>query len=163
MKNRFVFSQRGNLLALAILMTASLTVRAQEWAAPQQEVVGLGGETLFILRASQDLDKSARERSNDCYDRLRYILNDPLLKASDIQVKPLGNYGMKIVANGQLIIPIGAAEARAHDTTTRALAQEWVLHLRQILPSLTARPDLFAKSNAIYIKQKIARGEAPSL
>ncbi|MBB6053525.1 hypothetical protein [Armatimonas rosea] len=125
------------LVALALLPQA---VRAET-------VVGLGGETLFVFKADKDLDKTAQERSNDVYDRIRTILNNPRFKASDIQVKPLGDYGAKIVANGQLIVPIGNAEAEAHGSTHMALAEEWAKHLREVMPKLRARPDIFVQNN----------------
>ncbi|WP_395140522.1 hypothetical protein [Armatimonas sp.] len=109
--------------------------------------IGLGGETLFVLKADRDLDKTDQERSDDVYDRLRNILNNPRLKASDIQVKALGDYGYKIVANGHLIVPIGVQEAKAHDSTPLALAEQWAVHLRKVMPKLRARPDLFRQKN----------------
>lgn len=116
--------------------------------------VGLGGETLFVFKADKDLDKTDLVRSDDVYDRIRLILNNPRLKASDIQVKPLGDYGFKIVANGHLIVPIGSREARAHGSTPRALAEEWAAHLRKVMPKLTARPDLFSEMNSRLKKRK---------
>jgi hypothetical protein len=114
-------------------------------AASAAVVVGTGGETLFVLKSERDLDKTAQERAGDVYDRLRYILNNPRFKATDIQVKPLGNYGAKIVANNHLIVPIGAREAEANGSTPMKLAEDWAVHLRKVMPKLNARPDLFAK------------------
>lgn len=116
--------------------------------------VGIGGETLFVFKAANDLDKTAQERSDGVYDRLRYILNNPRFKASDIQVKPLEDYGVKIVANGHLIVPIGAREAEAHGSTPMALGKEWVAHLRKVMPNLRARPDLFQQKNRYAKKMK---------
>jgi hypothetical protein len=110
-------------------------------------VVGQGGETLFVLKADEDLGKTADQRANDVYDRLRTILNNPKFKASDIQVKPLGNYGAKIVASNQLIVPIGAKEAEANKSTPMKLAETWAANLRKVMPKLNARPDMFAKKN----------------
>jgi hypothetical protein len=115
--------------------------------------VGLGGETLFVLKADSDLDKTAQQRSDDVYDRLRLILNNSRLKASDIQVKPLGNYGAKIVANGNLIVPIGKQEAEAHGSSPMVLAEEWAKNLRKVMPKLRARPDLFVMKNR-YVKKR---------
>lgn len=117
--------------------------------------VGIGGETLFVFKAENDLDKTAQERSDDVYDRLRNILNNPRLKGSDIQVKPLGNYGAKIIANGTLIVPIGAREAQAHGSTIMALAEEWAMHLRKVLPLLRSRPDLFQQNNTYSGKKRL--------
>ena len=116
--------------------------------------VGLGGETLFVFKAERDLDKTDQQRSDDVYDRLRLILNNPRFKKSDIQVKAMGDYGVKIVANGQLIVPIGAREAEAHSSTMMALGEEWAAHLRQVMPKLTARPDLFRQMNRRFKKGK---------
>jgi hypothetical protein len=118
--------------------------------------VGLGGETLFVFKAIRDLDKSDQERSDDVYDRLRLILNNPRFKASDIQCKPLGDYGYKIVANGHLIVPIGEREAEAHGSTTQALAEEWTKHLREVMPKLRARPDVFRQKNK-YVNKNLKR------
>ena len=131
--------------SIALLGLVALALLPQ--VARAETVVGLGGETLFVFKADKDLDKTAQERSNDVYDRIRTILNNPRYKASDIQVKALGDYGAKIVANGQLIVPIGAAEAEAHGSTHRALAEEWAKHLRQVMPKLRARPDLFTQNH----------------
>jgi hypothetical protein len=109
--------------------------------------VGQGGETLFVLKADEDLGKTADQRANDVYDRLRTILNNPKFKGSDIQVKPLGNYGAKIVANNQLIVPIGMKEAEANKSTPMKLAETWAANLRKVMPKLNARPDMFAKKN----------------
>ena len=109
--------------------------------------VGTGGETLFVFKSERDLDKTANQRADDVYDRLRYILNNPRFKGSDIKVKPLGDYGAKIVANGQLIVPIGAQEAQANGSTPMKLAEDWASHLRKVMPKLNARPDLFNKKN----------------
>ena len=103
-----------------------------------------------------DLEKSANQRANDVYDRLRLILNNPYLRASDVQVKKLGGYGAKIVANGQLIVPIGAGEARANDTTPMGLAEVWAARLRTVLPKLNARPDLFRISNSYPTRNRVA-------
>ena len=129
----------------AIAAMAALTAGAGSTRA--DVLVGQGGEELFTLRAARDLDKSADERANDVYDRLRLVLNNPNLRASDIKVKKLGGYGAKIVANGQLIVPIGREEARMSDTTPMKLAQMWATRLRTVLPSLNARPDLFQVAN----------------
>lgn len=128
-----------------LLTTAALVLFGG--AAHAEMSVGLGGETLFVFKASSDLGKSDQTRSDDVYDRLRNILNNPRLKASDIQYKPLGDYGYKIIANGHLIVPIGAREAEAHGSTIQALAQEWTQHLRKVMPKLRARPDLFQKNH----------------
>lgn len=128
-----------SLVAFALILGST--------AARAETVVGLGGETLFVFKADRDLDKTAQERSNDVYDRIRTILNNPRFKASDIQVKALGDYGTKIVANGQLIVPIGNSEAEAHGSTHRALAEEWAKHLREVMPKLRARPDLFSQNH----------------
>lgn len=130
---------------IALLGLVALTLLPQ--IARAETVVGLGGETLFVFKADKDLDKSAQERSNDVYDRIRTILNNPRFKARDIQVKALGDYGAKIVANGQLIVPIGNAEAEAHGSTHMALAEEWAKHLRKVMPKLRARPDIFVQNN----------------
>jgi hypothetical protein len=126
-------------------------------ARAQEHTLGLGGEVLFTLRAASDLDKGQAQRADDCYDRLRYILNNPRLKAQDIQVRELGSYGAKIVANGQLIIPIGIAEAQAHGMTPQELAQDWAAHLRKVLPKLTARPDLTEIAYRHAPKQHVTR------
>ena len=116
--------------------------------------VGTGGETLFVFKSERDLDKTATQRADDVYDRLRNILNNPRFKGSDILVKPLGDYGAKIVANGQLIVPIGAQEAEANGSTPMKLAEEWATHLRKVMPKLNARPDLFNKKNRYVAKRK---------
>ena len=138
--------KQKNLLVAGLLLLLVGTAHAER-------LVGLGGETLFVLKADRDLDKTDQERSDDVYDRLRNILNNPRLKASDIQVKALGDYGFKIVANSELIVPVGAEEAKAHGSTPRALAEEWAVHLRKVLPKLRARPDLF-KQNHSYVNKK---------
>ena len=125
-------------------------------AARADVTVGSGGETLFVFKSERDLDKTANERSDDVYDRLRYILNNPKFKASDIQVKPLGDYGAKIVANNHLIVPIGVKEAEAHGSMPMKLAEEWAVHLREVMPRLNARPDLFFKKNRYVAKRKPA-------
>lgn len=145
---------RTKAIATFVAGTASIIVFAQNSFAHQENLqaeqrISLGGETLFVLKSNVDLSKDAKTRADDSYDRLRFILNNPKLKGRDIQVKNLGDYGVKIVANDQLIVPIGAAEAEAHHTTPLALAKSWATHLRQVLPNLTARPDLFAKSYAL--------------
>ena len=132
--------KQKNLLVAGLLLLLVGTAHAER-------LVGLGGETLFVLKADRDLDKTDQERSDDVYDRLRNILNNPRLKASDIQVKALGDYGFKIVANSELIVPVGAEEAKAHGSTPRALAEEWAVHLRKVMPKLRARPDLFKQKN----------------
>ena len=114
--------------------------------------VGTGGETLFVFKSDRDLDKTAQQRSDDVYDRLRNILNNPRFKGSDIQVKPLGDYGAKIVANNQLIVPIGDQEAKANDSTPMKLAETWAVNLRKVMPRLNARPDLFLQTNK-YVKK----------
>lgn len=132
--------KQKNLLVAGLILLLVGTAHAER-------VVGLGGETLFVLKADRDLDKTDQQRSDDVYDRIRNILNNPKFKASDIQCKPLGDYGYKIVANGHLIVPIGAQEAEAHGSTTQALAEEWTKHLREVMPKLRARPDLFRQKN----------------
>lgn len=138
---------KHKILMMAGFLCLSLGAAHAALPVAAELTVGLGGETLFVLKADSDLDKTAQERSNDIYDRIRLILNNPRLKGSDIQVKPLGDYGAKIVANGQLIVPIGVREAEAHGSTPMALAEDWATHLRKVLPKLTARPDLFAQMN----------------
>jgi hypothetical protein len=133
------------ILGLCALAASSTSARADV-------LVGQGGETLFVLRSDSDLYKTANNRADDVYDRLRNILNNPYLRGSDIQVKPLGNYGAKIVANGQLIVPIGMAEAQAHGTTPMALARDWAAHLAKVMPKLNARPDLFVMANSYIAK-----------
>jgi hypothetical protein len=137
-----------------ILTTAALVLLGG--TAHAEMPVGLGGETLFVFKAIRDLDKSDQERSDDVYDRLRLILNNPRFKASDIQCKPLGDYGYKIVANGHLIVPIGEREAEAHGSTTQALAEEWTKHLREVMPKLRARPDVFRQKNK-YVNKNLKR------
>lgn len=127
-----------------LLLTVGLTLAAAGISRADVPV-GTGGETLFVFKSERDLDKTANERSDDVYDRLRYILNNPRFKSSDIKVKELGNYGAKIVANNQLIVPIGVREAEAHGSTPMKLAEEWADHLRKVMPKLNARPDLFGK------------------
>lgn len=141
-------------LALGLLVASTGASRADV-------SVGTGGETLFVFKSERDLDKTANERADDVYDRLRYILNNPRFKASDIKVKPLGGYGAKIVANGQLIVPIGMKEAEANGSTPMKLAEEWAVHLRQVMPKLNARPDLFVKRyKAIAAAKKKATARA---
>ena len=147
MKLRFPLKFGLISLSLGVLVLWAGVARAEM-------PVGLAGETLFVFKAVRDLDKSDQERSDDVYDRLRNILNNPQLKASDIQYKPLGDYGYKIVANGHLIVPIGEREAEAHGSTTQALAEEWTKHLRTVLPKLRARPDLFRQKNK-YVKKAV--------
>ena len=134
---------------------AAIAVAALTMGVAQADVtVGQGGETLFVLKSESDLGKTGEQRANDVYDRLRLILNNPKLKASDIQVKELGNYGVKIVANNQLIVPIGAEEAKAYNTTPMELGKKWAAHLQKVLPKLNARPDLFQKKNTYKGKKK---------
>ncbi|MGC4042824.1 MAG: hypothetical protein QM758_03395 [Armatimonas sp.] len=133
------------LFALCALAVAGTSARADV-------LVGQGGETLFVLRSDSDLYKSADDRANDVYDRLRLILNNPYLRGSDIQVKPMGNYGAKIVANGQLIVPIGKAEAEANNSTPMGLAKVWAANLAKVMPKLNARPDLFVMANSYIAK-----------
>lgn len=125
------------LAALAALVGSSSlcgVARAEDGA------VALAGETFFVLKAPMDLDRDIQYRADGVYDRLRYVLNNPKLAPRDIQVKPMGDYGVKIVANGQLIVPIGDAEAAAHGKSRMALAQEWAQRLRRVLPPRTAQP-----------------------
>ena len=122
-----------------MIATAALAVAGPVWA---EERVAVGGETLFVLKSETVLGKSAKVRAGDCYDRLRDTLGDTRLRASDIRAKPLENYGIKIVARGRLIIPIGAEEAKAHGMSMKALGDRWVRVLRKKLPMLRARPDL---------------------
>lgn len=133
------------LFSLCALAVAGTSARADV-------VVGQGGETLFVLRSDSDLYKSADARANDVYDRLRLILNNPYLRGSDIQVKPMGGYGAKIVANGQLIVPIGMAEAQANNSTPMGLAKVWAERLATVMPKLNARPDLFVQANNYIAK-----------
>lgn len=128
--------------ALAVGIVAALSSQAKAQVEPG--AVGIGGETLFVLKAPMDLDKSIKSRSDDVYDRIRFVLNNPKLRASDIKVKALGDYGYKIVANGQLIVPIGEKEAEAHGMTMMELANDWAVRLKKVLPKLNAKPDLFA-------------------
>ena len=141
---------------------ASISVFVQPSFANQEseqknQTIGIGGETLFVLKSPVDLNKDAKTRADDSYDRLRFVLSNPKLKGKDIKVKPLGDNSYKIVANGLLIVPIGAAEAEAHNTTPLALAKSWAVHLRRVLPMLTARPDLFAKSYALASRKTAKR------
>ncbi len=147
-------------IASVILMTTAALSAQSDTNHPtqlQSGLVGLGGETLFIFKSEYDLDKDMKTRVDDSHDRLRFILNNPKLKSKDITVKKLGNYGAKIVANGQLIVPIGVQEASAHSATPMQLAKDWAFHLRQVLPKLTARPDLFAQSYARLSSRPVTR------
>ena len=128
--------------AFALGIVALLSSQAKAQVEPG--AVGIGGETLFVLKAPMDLDKSIQNRSDDVYDRIRFVLNNPKLRSSDIKIKKLGYYGYKIVANGQLIVPIGEKEAKAHGMTMIELANDWATHLKKVLPKLNAKPDLFA-------------------
>ncbi|MGC4044519.1 MAG: hypothetical protein QM758_12060 [Armatimonas sp.] len=136
-----------------ILFLVAACALAGTGIAKADVVVGQGGETLFVLKAKQDLGKTDEQRANDVYDRLRTILNSPNFRGSQIKVKKMGNYGVKIVANNQLIVPIGEEEAKANGTTPMKLGQEWAAHLRKVMPKLNARPDLFVKKNK-YTKKK---------
>ncbi len=136
-----------SVLGLGLLLALAGAARADV-------VVGTGGETLFVLKSERDLDKTAQERAGDVYDRLRYILNNPRFKAADIQVKPLGDYGAKIVANNHLIVPIGVREAEANGSTPMKLAEDWAVHLRKVMPKLNARPDLVARRYKPVQKKK---------
>ena len=142
MKNTYTLS-----IALGLALASAGAARADV-------SVGTGGETLFVFKSERDLDKTADERADDVYDRLRYILNNPRFKGSDIQVKELGNYGAKIVANNHLIVPIGVREAEANGSTPMKLAEEWATHLRKVMPKLNARPDLFQKRYKAIVAAK---------
>ena len=141
---------------LALVAACALTGMAKA-----DVVVGQGGETLFVLKSDRDLGKTADQRANDVYDRLRTILNNPNFRGSQIKVKPLGNYGMKIVANNQLIVPIGYDEAKANNTTPSLLAKDWAANLRKVMPKLNARPYLFVNKNADKKKPAVAKKPAP--
>ena len=132
-------------ITLTVIGTIAISCQYAQ-AKPEMNCIGIGGETLFVLRSQMDLDKSMESRANDVYDRIRYVLNNPNLRSADIKVRRLGDYGYKIVANNELIVPIGPKEAEAHGMTMQGLANEWVTHLRSVLPKLTARPDLLATS-----------------
>ncbi len=144
-------------MVITIMATSAAQSNASQTSPQQQGLVGLGGETLFVFKSDSDLNKDIKTRVNDSHDRLRFILNNPNLKSKDILVKPLGNYGAKITANGQLIVPIGVSEASAHGSTPMQLAKDWAFHLRQVLPKLTARPDLFARSYSLLSKRSLTR------
>lgn len=126
------------------IIIAAITMTALMVAGPvfADEPVAVGGEMLFVLKAESDLGKSSAVRASDCYDRMRYILGDSQMQASDIRAKPLENYGVKIVARGKLIAVIGAEEAKAHGVTMTVLSRQWVETLRSKLSMLRARPDL---------------------
>lgn len=144
-------------VVLTIITMSAAQSNANQITQQQQGLVGLGGETLFVFKSESDLDKDMKTRVDDSHDRLRFILNNPNLKSKDILVKPLGNYGAKITANDQLIVPIGVSEASAHGSTPMQLAKDWAFHLRQVLPKLTARPDLFARSYSLLSKRSLTR------
>ena len=130
--------QRRNLLTLAMGL-AVLSVGAG--AARAEETVGLGGRTLFVLRADQDQNKSTQQRVADCYDNIRYVLSNPLLKAKDIQIRRNPDGTAKIVAHGHIIIPIGWQEARAQGSANpMSLARVWKAHLSEVMPQLRTLP-----------------------
>ena len=158
--NMKTYRTRLNIVSTIIIVTTTMSAtqsNANQLTQPQKGLVGLGGETLFVFKSDSDLNKDIKTRVDDSHDRLRFILNNPNLKSKDILVKPLGNYGAKITANGQLIVPIGVAEASAHSSTPMQLAKDWAFHLRQVLPKLTARPDLFARSYSLLSKRSLTR------
>jgi hypothetical protein len=123
-------------LSFAALAAVAVACAAPSAHAQEPGDLAIGGELLLTLRDS-GRQSSVDDRVGILYDRLRYILADTDLRASDIR-----RVGSSVMVKNRLLVTVTAADGEVNKTPASVLAQEWTMRLQKQLPILKSRPDL---------------------
>jgi hypothetical protein len=105
---------------------------------------GLGGHEIIHVKASAD-GRNPYERCALMDARTVEILNRtqaPPLRRSDIRVMSKGGRDM-IVVRKYYLTDVKAADAKAENTSTSALAQKWARSVQRALPDVAPKPGKF--------------------
>lgn len=131
---------RMTVTALSIACGAGALQGAALGQANQDGVVAVGGVSILTIRRAA-AGMSVKQRADAVTDRLRFILADPNLKASDIVAVSIDNSNAKIMVKDRILVTIDMDTAKLDSTTPIKLARSWAEHLRKVLPQVNVQPN----------------------
>jgi hypothetical protein len=120
---------------MATLLVLGTAAWAQSPGTANGNAVFVGGTPIMRIRVGVD-GYTPNQRARHIQTRVNQLLGTGPITPSEIQVQPLGNEAT-VTVKGQLLFTADWATARFNHTNPMALANEWAVHMRQVLPELT--------------------------
>ncbi len=105
-----------------------------------QGEVAIGGESLFIIRATVH-GETPDQRADTVTERLPVILGDPNLKASDIKIIQTRGDEYKIMVKERLLVTVSREDGKINGISARKQAEIWAGSARKVLPMVNSKPN----------------------